>query len=95
MTGRPAGPTKSLATLWPMRGRELTPTDVPAPLGLALVSSCLKLVVEKEAAMIAEDGTGAWYHYGQRGFPGASRSGPCGRASGKRCYRRTSGGSQG
>ena len=42
---------------------------VLTPVGFALVSSYVELVPDDEAAMIAEDGTGAEYNYGQQGFP--------------------------
>ena len=42
---------------------------VLTPIRFALVSSYVELVPEDEAAMIADDGTGAEYNYGEQGFP--------------------------
>lgn len=59
---------------WPKRVRIMPESFVDlvghvlSPLGFALVSSVVELVPEDEAAMIADDGTGAEYNYGNEGF---------------------------
>jgi hypothetical protein len=60
---------------WPQRVR-ITPlafddlvAHVLTPIGFALVSSYVELVPEDDAAMIADDGTGAEYNYGQQESP--------------------------
>ena len=60
---------------WPKRVRMMPGSfddlvaHVLTPIGLALVSSYVELVPEEGAAMIADDGAGAEYNYGQEGFP--------------------------
>lgn len=60
---------------WPKRVRVMPisfdnlVTEVLSPIGFALVSSYVELVPEDEAAMIADDATGAEYNYGEQGFP--------------------------
>jgi hypothetical protein len=60
---------------WPNRVRVMPlalvdlVSDVLTPVGFALVSSVVELVPEEGAEMIAEDGSGAEYNYGQEGFP--------------------------
>ena len=67
---------------WPKRVRVMPVSfddlvgHVLTPTGFALVSSYVELVPEDEAAMIAEDGTGAEYNYGQQGFPEAEADPP-------------------
>lgn len=59
---------------WPKRVRVMPVSFVDlvshvlTPLGFALVSSFVELVPEDGAAMIAEDGMGAEYNYGELGF---------------------------
>lgn len=60
---------------WPKRVRVMPVSYVDlvshvlTPLGYALVSSLVQLVPEEEAAMIADDDSGAEFNYGQEGFP--------------------------
>jgi hypothetical protein len=60
---------------WPRRVRVMPlafddlVAHVLTPIGFALVSSSVELVPEEDAGMIAEDGSGAEYSYGQEGFP--------------------------
>lgn len=60
---------------WPKRVR-LMPiafidlaSHVLSPVGFALVSSVIELVLEDDAEMIADDGTGAEFCYGREGPP--------------------------
>ena len=48
-------------------------SDVLTPLGFALVSSVVELVPEDDAEMIADDGTGAEFNYGQGKCTGSGR----------------------
>src|SRR5438034_169908 len=60
---------------WPKRVRVMPASYVDlvsyvlTPLGYALVSAFVKLVPEEEAAMIADDESGAQFNYGKEGFP--------------------------
>ena len=60
---------------WPKRVRVMPISfdnlvaHVLTPIGFALVSSYVELVPEGGAAMIADDGTGAEYNYGEQESP--------------------------
>jgi len=67
---------------WPKRVRVMPVSfddlvgHVLTPIGFALVSSYVELVPQDEAAMIADDGTGAEYNYGLQGFPAGEADPP-------------------